>query len=63
MSKIIQVIEKLAEEYSGKLKQKINSRVGEMETDNNSHYLIYRVLGIPKKEGSLIDVYQNKGKK
>lgn len=62
MSKIIQQIEKLAEEYSEKLKLKIDTRVEEMDGDNNSHYLIYRVLGILKDEGKLIDVYQNKGR-
>ncbi len=30
-----------------------------MKADNNSHYLIYRVLGISNNEGSLIDEYQN----
>ena len=62
MPKIIQQIEKLAEEYSEKLKLKIDARVEEMDGDNNSHYLIYRVLGILKDEGKLIDVYQNKGR-
>ena len=33
-----------------------------MEADDNSHYLIYRVLGIATEEGRLIDVYQNKGR-
>ncbi len=33
-----------------------------MQSDNNSHYLIYRVLGISNKEGKLIDLYQNKGR-
>lgn len=52
----------LANLYSEKLKQKMKDRVTEMEQDNNSHYLIYRVLGVTSKTGKLIDVYQNKGR-
>jgi len=33
-----------------------------MEADDNSHYLIYQVLGISTPEGQLIDLYQNKGR-
>lgn len=33
-----------------------------MKADDNSHFLIYRVLGVSKDEGHLIDVYQNKGR-
>ncbi len=53
---------KLANIYSETLKQKMSERVVEMEKDDNSHYLIYRVLGITSREGKLIDVYQNKGR-
>jgi len=52
----------LANTYSENLKKKMDDRVAEMEQDNNSHYLIYRVLGVTSKEGKLIDVYQNKGR-
>lgn len=52
----------LANTYSKTLKEKMDDRVSEMEEDNNSHYLIYRVLGVASKEGKLIDVYQNKGR-
>jgi len=52
----------LANTYSENLKNKMDNRVTEMEQDNNSHYLIYRVLGITSKEGKMIDVYQNKGR-
>lgn len=55
-------IGKLAEKYSLALKLKIDERVSAMQSDDNSHYLIYRVLGISDKEGGLIDVYQNKGR-
>lgn len=33
-----------------------------MKADDNSHYLIYRVLGISLQEGQLIDQYQNTGR-
>ncbi len=52
----------LANTYSENLKNKMDVRVAEMEQDNNSHYLIYRVLGVTSKEGKMIDVYQNKGR-
>ncbi|UJF24458.1 ApaLI family restriction endonuclease [Suttonella sp. R2A3] len=53
---------KLADEYAGNLKSKIVARKEEMKGDDNSHYLIYRVLGIPHDEGVLIDEYQNTGR-
>ena len=34
----------------------------EMQEDDTSYYLIYRVLGISDKEGKIIDEYQNKGR-
>lgn len=52
----------LAEKYAAELQSRIAERVVEMETDDQSHMLIYRVLGISDKEGKLIDVYQNKGR-
>lgn len=52
----------LADQYAARLKGAIGGRVTEMEADDVSHYLIYRVLGIPEEEGRLIDVYQNKGR-
>lgn len=33
-----------------------------MKADDNSHYLIYRVLGITFEQGQLIDSYQNTGR-
>jgi hypothetical protein len=33
-----------------------------MKSDDNSHHLIYRVLGITTEDGELIDVYQNTGR-
>jgi len=52
----------LANRYSEALKRNIDTRVKEMKTDDRSHTLIYQVLGVDEKEGSLIDVYQNKGR-
>lgn len=55
-------IQQLADQYAGRLKTAIDGRVAEMDADNNSHYLIYRVLGVAQEEGRSIDVYQNKGR-
>ncbi|MCI5209418.1 MAG: ApaLI family restriction endonuclease [Candidatus Electrothrix sp. ATG2] len=55
-------INDLADEYASNLDQKIAARKEEMKEDDNSHYLIYRVLGISHKEGMLIDEYQNTGR-
>lgn len=55
-------IRTLAKKYSENLKNKVAARVKEMKQDDNSHYLIYQVLGISTREGEMIDVYQNKGR-
>ena len=55
-------INSLADEYASNLDKKIAARKEEMKGDDNSHYLIYRVLGISTKEGMLIDEYQNTGR-
>lgn len=52
----------LALKYANELKSKMNDRAIEMEADDTSHYLIYRVLRISDEEGKLIDIYQNKGR-
>ncbi len=52
----------LADEYAQNLSEKIVARKEEMKGDDNSHYLIYRVLGISNEEGVLIDEYQNTGR-
>ena len=57
-----QKIRELADEYAFNLKNKIKNRREEMKLDNNSHYLIYQVLGISFEEGKLIDEYQNTGR-
>jgi hypothetical protein len=61
-SGIFNKILELSNIYSTNLKKKLCDRIIEMQNDNNSHYLIYRVLGITEKEGKLIDEYQNKGR-
>ena len=55
-------IELLADKYAEKLQKQVDSRIEEMKNDDNSHYLIYRVLGVSDEEGNLIDLYQNKGR-
>jgi hypothetical protein len=55
-------IRKLADTYADTLKKQIGLRVNEMESDDTSHFLLYRVLGVSDDEGKLIDVYQNKGR-
>ena len=52
----------LAKSYSDQLSKQIDDRVAEMEEDDQSHFLIYRVLGVTTKEGKMIDIYQNKGR-
>jgi len=59
---ITETIEILAKKYADELQKKVGERIVEMESDDNSHYLIYRVLGITFDEGRAIDVYQNKGR-
>lgn len=55
-------IKTLAKKYRDALKKQTATRLSEMEQDDTSHFLIYRVLGIPTEEGRLIDLYQNKGR-
>jgi hypothetical protein len=55
-------IEQLADQYAKRLGGAIDARIVEMQGDDVSHYLIYRVLGVTEQEGQLIDVYQNKGR-
>ncbi len=55
-------VRRLADKYAENLKVRVDQRLEEMESDDNSHYLIYQVLGVTDDEGKLIDVYQNKGR-
>ena len=59
---IYTIIENLSDKYANSLKKQVNLRIEEMKNDDNSHYLLYRVLGISDEEGNLIDLYQNKGR-
>ncbi len=52
----------LAKTYAETLRKQIGKRVTEMDSDDDSHFLIYQVLGVSDEEGRLIDVYQNKGR-
>ena len=56
------LIRALAKKYRKELNLKIAERIAEMNNDDNSHFLIYRILGISTKEGCDIDIYQNKGR-
>jgi hypothetical protein len=62
MENLKNIIKELAETYASNLKEKIDERKEAIKSDDNSHYLIYRVLGITTKEGELIDIYQNTGR-
>ncbi|MBP7846217.1 MAG: ApaLI family restriction endonuclease [Candidatus Pacebacteria bacterium] len=62
MKTIDEKILDLSERYTKTLRQKMTERITEMESDDNSHYLLYRVLGIATAEGKLIDEYQNMGR-
>jgi len=62
MENVKNKIKELAEKYASNLKRKIEERKEVMKSDDNSHYLIYRVLGITTKEGEQIDIYQNQGR-
>lgn len=52
-----EIIRNLAKKYTSNLKRKIDNRTQEMLKDDNSHYLIYKVLGVSDEEGRLIDLY------
>lgn len=55
-------IKELADKYATELKSQVDARIEEMQGDDISHYLLYRVLGVTNEEGKLIDLYQNKGR-
>ena len=59
---ILTAIHNLADHYSARLQAQIAVREKEMEADDTSHHLVYRVLGVSDAEGRLIDLYQNKGR-
>lgn len=55
-------IKELSDHYAQELAKQVLQREKEMQKDDNAHHLLYRVLGVTNKEGSLIDLYQNKGR-
>lgn len=55
-------IRELADKFRNNLDTATVKRVKEMEEDDTSHYLVYKVLGVGDEEGRLIDIYQNKGR-
>ena len=55
-------IRELATAYAQRLGARMDARAEEMRSDDKSHYLIYRVLGITDEEGERIDLYENKGR-
>lgn len=61
-TEVYKKIKHLADKYAEKLQKQVDTRMEEMKRDDNSHYLIYRVLGVSDEEGNLIDMYQNKGR-
>ncbi len=61
-NEVFKEIKLLADKYAAELKKQVDLRINEMENDDNSHYLIYRVLGVSDQEGNMIDIYQNKGR-
>ena len=59
---VYQTIRAMADIYAIELQNQVYKRIHEMENDDNSHYLIYRVLGVSDYEGHLVDLYQNIGR-
>ena len=62
MNTIEMALEELAERISASLAERIDQRIKEMESDDKAHHLLYRVLGVSREEGELIDRYQNTGR-
>ena len=61
MNELKEEIKELARTYSKKFTQEIVESKEDMLTEDNSHYLLFRVLGITPKEGQSIDMYQTTG--
>ena len=51
---VCDAIRNLADKYARELHARIEERVEDMKTDDRSHFLIYRVLGISQREGELV---------
>jgi len=59
---LLEEVTALAQKHATELETKVDRRVAEMKSDDLSHFLIYKVLGVTSEEGKQIDVYQNKGR-
>ena len=62
MLTVDQQIRAIAAKYAADLQTRVQERVIEMASDDKSHYLIYRILGVTLDEGEAIDIFQNKGR-
>lgn len=62
LKNVEQAIIDLANKYAERLDERVLQRVEEMKADDNSHYMLYRVLKVTLEEGQMIDIYQNKGR-
>lgn len=59
---VYNAVRELADRYAVELSSRISTRMEEMDGDDTSHYLLYRVLGVSAEDGKRIDQYQNKGR-
>lgn len=50
-------LHELALMYRQNLKDRMAEREHEMASDNTSHYMVYRLLGVTYQEGYAIDLY------
>ena len=62
MKKLPKILKKIIDDYKKNLQLKFDKRSTEMSFDVNNHYMIYKVLGISKEKGKMIDLYQNFGR-
>ena len=60
MEDIERKINEVIKKYREELKEKIDTRLLEMKSDDNSHYFIYKVLGISEKGWTLVDNIKTK---
>jgi len=60
--KQLKIFEEIILEHRTKIAEKIKERKQAMGRDDNSHYLLYKALGIEESEHAKIDIYQNIGR-